>query len=285
VPRIVPKELVAAANTFSFTLSNVGQVLGPIIAGLLLVHHNGFAYAYAADALLFTAALYSAFQLPDLAPKGHSPRPGLRSIAEGLAFIVKRPVLLTSFGMDIAAMVLANPRSLYPAIADARYDGLVGPLYAAIAIGAVLAGAASGWIGRVRRQGVALTAAIVLWGASVALAGLVGSLWLTVALLAVAGAADLVSSVFRQTILQTYAPDQLRGRMQGVFIVVVTGGPRLGDLRAGGVAAATSVSFAWASGGVACIAVAVVIGFCSRSFWRYDAGLPAPAQPADEATC
>ncbi|WP_294014277.1 MFS transporter [Streptomyces sp.] len=282
VPRIVPKELVPAANTFTFTVSNVGQVLGPIIAGVLVGRHNGFAYSYGIDALLFLAALYSAFRLPDLAPVGRTSRPGLRSIGEGLAFIAKRPVLLTSFAMDIVAMVLASPRSLYPAMAQTRYHGLVGPLYAAIAIGAVLAGSASGWIGRVRRQGAALTGAIVLWGAAVALAGLVGSLWLVVALLALAGAADLVSSVFRQTILQTYAPDELRGRMQGVFIVVVNGGPRLGDVRAGGIAAVTTVSFSWVSGGLACIAVAVLLGFFSRSFWRYDTRQPVPVDASGE---
>ena len=113
----------------------------------------------------------------------------------------------------------------------------VGPLYAAIAIGSVLAGLSSGWIGRVRRQGVALTCAIVGWGLCVAVSGLAHQLWLVVVLLAVAGAADLVSAVYRQTILQTYAPDEMRGRMQGVFIAVVAGGPRLGDLRAGATAA------------------------------------------------
>ena len=109
----------------------------------------------------------------------------------------------------------------------------MGWLYAAIAGGAVLAGLSSGWVGRVRRQGVALVVAVIAWGLAVAAAGLAGSLRAMVLLLAVAGAADLVSAVYRQTILQTYAPDEMRGRMQGVFRVVVAGGPRLGDLRAG----------------------------------------------------
>jgi MFS family permease len=271
VPRIVATELVPAANTLTFTLSNVGQVLGPVVAGVLVGLRHGFAYSYAVDAVLFTAALYSAFRLPDLPPDGTATGPGLRSIVEGLAFIVTRPVLLTSFGMDLAAMVLANPRALYPAVAAQRYHGVVGPLYSSIAVGAVLAGVAGGWIGRIHRQGVALTIAIICWGAAVAAAGLVSNLWLAVALLTVAGAADLVSSVFRQTILQTYAPDRLRGRMQGTFIVVVTGGPRIGDLRAGAVAAATTATVAWVSGGVACIVAALLVGTIARQFWNYDA--------------
>jgi MFS family permease len=124
-------------------------------------------------------------------------------------------------------------------VAEDRFGGpsAVGWLFAAISIGAVIGGLSSGWIGRVHRQGVVLTVAIVGWGAAVALAGLGRTLWITVALLAVAGAADLVSAVLRQTVLQVYAPDEMRGRLQGVFVVVVAGGPRLGDLRAGATAA------------------------------------------------
>jgi MFS family permease len=273
IPRIVSEELVPAANTLSFTVGNVGQVVGPLFAGLLVTRSHGFAYAYAVDAVLFTAALYSALRLPAIPPDGSAPRLGLRSVAEGLAFIATRPVLIMSFAVDIAAMVLAMPRALFPAAADARFHGQVGPLYAAIAIGAVLAGLSSGWIGRIRRQGVALVVAIVCWGGAVALSGLAHALWLAVGLLALAGAADLVSAVYRQTILQTYAPDEMRGRMQGVFIAVVAGGPRLGDLRAGATAAATSTTLSWVGGGIACMAVVAVAGVLVRPFWRYDARL------------
>ncbi|HEU4998987.1 MAG TPA: MFS transporter [Lapillicoccus sp.] len=277
VPRIVPLELVPAANTLNFTVGNIGGVVGPLIAGLLLVLPNGFALAYAADALLFTAALYSVLRLPSIPPQGARQRPDLRAVAEGLRFIAVRPVLLMSFAVDIAAMVLAMPRSLVPAVADERFGGQVGPLYAAIAIGAVVAGLSSGWIGRVRRQGRALTLAIVGWGAAVAVSGLVGQLWLVVALLALAGAFDLVSAVYRQTILQTYAPDEMRGRMQGVFIAVVAGGPRLGDVRAGATAAVTSPTFSWVAGGIACMAVVLVAGLLVRSFWRYDTSRDLPS--------
>jgi MFS family permease len=284
IPRIVDVELVPAANTLNFTVSNVGQVVGPLIAGVLVGLNHGFAYAYAIDALLFTAALYSAFRLPDIPPLGGPPdsegvaagggsvgRPNLRVIVDGLRFIWTRPVLVMSFLVDIGAMVLAMPRSLFPAVADSRFHGNVGPLYAAIAIGAVLAGLSSGWIGRVRRQGRMLTFAIVGWGAAVALSGLAHQLWLVVVLLAFAGAADLVSAVYRQTILQTYAPDEMRGRMQGVFTAVVAGGPRLGDVRAGGTAAVSTPEFSWVAGGVACMIVVLIAGYLVRPFWRYDA--------------
>jgi MFS family permease len=254
-----------------------GQVAGPLFAGLLITLDHGFEYAYGLDAILFTAALYSALRLPPLPPDGSSTTLGLRSVVDGLAFIATRPVLVMSFLVDIAAMVLAMPRALFPAVADARFHGTVGPLYAAIAIGALIAGVSSGWIGRVRRQGVALVVAIIGWGAAIALAGLAQQLWLVVVLLAVAGAADLVSAVYRQTILQTYAPDEMRGRMQGVFVAVVAGGPRLGDLRAGAGAAASSTTFSWVGGGIACMLVVGVVGVLVRPFWRYDAA--AVAQP------
>lgn len=279
IPRIVSPELVPSANTLNFTVGNIGSVVGPLLAGVLLQLSSGFSLAYGIDAALFTVALYSALRLPSIPPDGTLARAGLRSVVDGLRFIATRPVLIMSFGVDIVAMVLAMPRSLYPEVADERFGGAVGPLYAAIAVGAVVGGLSSGWIGRGRRQGVALTVAIVGWGLAVALAGLAHALWLAVLLLAVAGAADLVSAVYRQTILQTYAPDEMRGRMQGVFIAVVAGGPRLGDLRAGVSADLGSATISWVGGGLACAVVVAVGGFLVRPFWRYDA--TAPPREAD----
>jgi MFS family permease len=271
IPRIVDEDLVPAANTLNFTVGNVGQVVGPLVAGVLVGLNHGFAYAYGIDAVLFTAALYSALRLPPLPPDKSAGRAlGMRSVVEGLAFILTRPVLLMSFAVDIAAMVLAMPRALFPAVADDRFSGNVGPLYAAIAIGSVVAGLSSGWIGRVRRQGRMLVFAIIGWGTAVALSGIARQLWLVVLLLAVAGAADLVSAVYRQTILQTYAPDEMRGRMQGVFIAVVAGGPRLGDVRAGATAAVSTATISWVGGGIACVLVVLVAGVLVRPFWRYD---------------
>jgi MFS family permease len=283
IPRIVPVELVPAANTVSFTVGNIGQVLGPLIAGVLVTRHDGFGYAYGADAVLFTVALYAALRLPKIPPDGGSPRPGLRSVFDGLSFIAGRPVLLMSFLVDIVAMVFAMPRALFPQLAADRWHGQVGPLYAAIAVGSLLAGVSGGWIGRVRRQGVTLTFAIVLWGLCIAAAGLAHQLWLAVLFLAAAGAADLISSVYRQTILQTYAPDQMRGRMQGVFVVVVTGGPRLGDLRSGATAAVSSASVSWVGGGLLCSVGVLVAALSVRPFWRYDSRPASDAPAAQDA--
>ena len=255
VPRVLPASLVPSANTLSFTASNLGMVAGPLLAGLILARWS-FAAAYARRPghLHHRPVRRPAPAGPP--PAGPATTPGLRSVVDGLAFIATRPVLLLSFAVDIVAMVLAMPRALFPETAAGLGSrGAVGWLYAAIAIGAVLAGLSSGWIGRVGRQGVALVGAVIAWGLAVAAAGLVGSLWLMVLLLAVAGAADLVSAVYRQTILQTYAPDEMRGRMQGVFIVVVAGGPRLGDLRAGATAAAFGVTVSWVGGALAAAAL------------------------------
>lgn len=269
VPALVPPGLVPAANSLTYTASTVGQVLGPLVAGVLLVLPNGFCYAYGADAVLFTAALYATFRLPPLPAADPLGRPGLRSVLDGLRFLAGRRVLLMSFLVDIFAMVLAMPTALFPEAAETKWHGGVGLLYASIAIGSVLAGVSSGWIGRVRRQGVALTVAVAVWASAVALAGLAPSLWLAVALLVIAGAADLVSAVYRQTILQTAVPDRMRGRLQGVYTVVVTGGPRLGDLRAGIMASALPLAVAWSGTALVCVVIVVGGAVSVRSFWRY----------------
>ena len=278
VPRLLPLELVPAGNTLNFTMSNLGAVLGPLIAGVVLVH-AGYAWAYGIDAALFTAGLYAALRLPPMRPLGRTVRPGLRSVLAGLQFIGTRPILLMSFVVDIVAMVLAMPRALFPEVAAERFGGAGGAawLFAAISIGSVIGGVASGWIGKVSRQGLALLIAVAVWGASVAASGLADALWLVVALLAVAGAADLVSGVYRQTILQTFAPDEMRGRLQGVFIVVVAGGPRLGDLRAGASAEAFGATAAWVGGGIACVVVVTVLGILSPSLRHYRRPEVAPA--------
>ncbi|MFB9316364.1 MFS transporter [Cryptosporangium minutisporangium] len=271
IPRLVPREQVASANTLNFTASNFGTVIGPLLAGLLLARWS-YAVAYAVDAVLFTVALYAAVRLPHLAPTGERVSPGLRAVGQGLAFIILKPVLLMSFAVDIIAMVFAMPRALFPQVANEWYGGpgAVGWLYAAIAIGSVLAGLSSGWIGRVRRQGLALTLAVIGWGTAVAAAGLARQLWLVVVLLALAGAADLVSAVYRQTILQVYAPDEMRGRMQGVFMVVVAGGPRLGDLRAGATESWFGPTVSWVGGGLLCVVLVVLLTLAVPKLIKYD---------------
>jgi MFS family permease len=278
IPRIVDADEVAQANTLGYTASTAASVLGPLVAGVIVSGHS-VAWAYAVDALSFTVALWATLRLPALPPEhsgdGERRRGGLADVLFGLRYLAGTPVLLLSFAVDIAAMVLAMPRALFPAAADGRFAGApnaVGWLFAAIALGSVLAGLTSGWIARVRRQGVALVLAVVAWGLAVAAAGWAHSLWLAVVFLAVGGAADLVSAVYRQTILQTYAPDELRGRMQGVFTAVVAGGPRLGDLRAGAMAAPAlglGVTGSWVIGGFAASAVALVLAVVFPALLRY----------------
>ncbi|MBG0820616.1 MFS transporter [Planomonospora sp. ID91781] len=274
IPRLLPAEQVPAANTLNFLVSSIGAVIGPLLAGVALAR-GGVAVAYLADAVLFGASLYAALRLPRLAPLGEVTRPGLRSVVDGLRYIAGNRVVLMSFVVDVIAMAFALPRALFPEIAAERFGGsqiAFGWLSAGMAIGSVAGGLLSGWVGRVRRQGVALTFTIAVWGASVAASGLAGELWLMVALLAVGGAADMVSAVWRQTILQTHAPDEMRGRMQGVFTVVVAGGPRLGDLRAGATATWFGATGAWVGGGLACAAAVLAAGLAVPAFRNYRAG-------------
>ncbi|MET7304034.1 MFS transporter [Embleya sp. NPDC005575] len=271
IPRIVPHEMIPAANTLSFTVSNIGQILGPLVAGVLLAFPHGFAYAYGADALLFTVSLYSTLRLPPIKPTGAAAGTGVLAVLEGLRFIGDSPVLLMSFAVDIAAMVLAMPNALFPEAAATRFHGGIGLLYSAVAVGSLLAGLCSGWIAGVRRQGVALTLAVVGWATAITLAGFTHTLWLAVVFLMLAGAADLVSAVYRQTILQTRAPDEMQGRIQGVFTVVVAGGPRLGDLRAGAMATTTTLGIAWSGSAMLCVVLVLVGGLAVRPFRRYDA--------------
>ncbi|WP_243718590.1 MFS transporter [Actinomadura sp. 7K534] len=283
IPRLIDRPLVPAANTLAFTASQFGMLAGPLFAGLMLARWN-YAAAYALDAVLFSLALYAALRLPSIPPLGDvTGSPGLRSVIDGLRYLATQPVLLMSFVVDIIAMAIAMPRALFPEVADTRFggEGAVGWLFASIAIGAFLGGLMSGWIGRVHRQGVALVASIVVWGLAVAAAGLSGRLWLVVVLLAVGGAADLVSAVFRQSMLQMYAPDEMRGRLQGVFTVVVAGGPRLGDVRAGATASVAGATASWVGGGIACAVLVVIAALVVPALLRYDTrtAQPAPLNP------
>ena len=287
IPRIVPLELVPAANTLGYTTTTAGGVLGPLAAGLIFATYStgaGVIVAYAVDVALFTITFWATYRLPPIPPEIHSdgeerPTAALRGIVDGLRFLVTKPVLLLSFAVDIVAMVFAMPRALFPEVAQDRFGGgaAVGWLFSAIALGSVVGGLTSGWIGRVQRQGIALVVAVVGWGVAVGFAGLAPSLWLMVLLLAVGGAADLVSAVYRQSILQTYAPDRLRGRLQGVFTVVVAGGPRLGDLRAGATADFTGATASWAGGGFLAAGMAVVLAAVFPALVRYRPPVGEPA--------
>jgi hypothetical protein len=272
IPRLISPELLPAANALQQVTFSVGFALGPIIGGLLIAG-PGMPWAFAADTLTFAAALYSVFRLPSIPPTGKAgARAGLASVREGLAFLRTRKEVLMTFLVDLNAMIFGMPRALFPAIAGDFYGGgagTVGLLAAAPAFGALLAAIMSGGVGRVRRQGLAVLVAATVWGIAITLFGFTRALAVGLALLAVAGAADVVSAVFRATILQTATPDVMRGRLQGVFLVVVAGGPRLGDVESGAVASLTSERVSVISGGLLCVLGVFVLAALYPGFARY----------------
>jgi predicted MFS family arabinose efflux permease len=186
--------------------------------------------------------------------------------------------------LDIDAMVFGMPRALFPALGIGFFHGgarAVGFLFAAPGAGALVGALMTGWVGGIRRQGRAVIVAIVVWGVAITVFGLVDVLWVALVLLAVAGWADVVSAVFRNTILQTAVPDQLRGRLSAVQIAVVQGGPRLGDLEAGAVGEAFGTSFSVVSGGVACVVGALLLAAALPGFRAQQAGEPVPVHQAE----
>jgi MFS family permease len=278
VPRLLDKELLPAAGALNMASFNLGFTFGPML-GALVIKWQGFGAAYAIDVLTFSAAYYALVRMPKMPPLENSPRAGLRSVADGLRFLRGAPNLRMTFVLDLCAMVLAQPRALFPALAYKVYGGgagVVGLLQSAPAAGAVVAFLFSGWISRVRLQGLAIVVAILVYGTVVGSVGLTTVLWAGVVFLAMSGMADMVSAAYRSTILQVAAPDQLRGRIQGVFIVVVAGGPRAGDFLAGSVASAVGERLALVLGGLACITGVLLACLAQRSFLRYDAEHPAP---------
>lgn len=284
IPRLLPAELLPAANAFTMASMNLGFSVGPLVGGFVIAWH-GVQTAYIIDAVTFTAALYALFRLPPIPPQDATGKiPGLRSVAEGLRFLRKAPNLRMSFILDLCAMILAQPRALFPALALTVYAGsasTLGLLQAAPAIGSLLAFAVSGWVSNVHRQGLAIAVAVAAYGLSVSLAGfaavgLPGMLWLALSFLALSGSADMISAAYRTTVMQSSAPDAMRGRIQGVFTVVVAGGPRLGDFLAGTVAELTSEGHAMIIGGCACIAGVGLSLLAQRRFLSYDSRSPTP---------
>jgi MFS family permease len=282
VPRLIDRELLPAANALNMASFNLGFTTGPLL-GALAISAAGYQLAYGIDAVTFLAALYSLFRLPPIPPQpleGQDPtRPGLRSVIEGFRFLAKAPNLRMTFIVDMCAMVLAQPRALFPAVAGSFFGGgvrTVGLLQASPAIGSLLAFAFSGWVSKVRRQGKAIVVAVLVYGAAVAAFGFARSLWLGVLFLAVSGGADMISAAYRSTMLQVAAPDNLRGRLQGVFTVVVAGGPRMGDFVMGSTAALFTPALALGAGGLACMVGVLVASGSQRGFLAYDSDHPVP---------
>jgi MFS family permease len=292
VPRLLPVGLLPAANALSGLSAGAAFTVGPLLAGPLIILW-GYGVAYSVQVVLLAVALLTLVALPPLPPTGDVRRAGLASVVEGLRYLRTRPNLRMTFFVDLAAMILAMPRVLFPALGAVVIGGgptTVGILVAAIAIGQALAGLLSGPLGRVRRQGFAVLVAVVCWGLAITGFGVTVALspgplagggahwvlWVAVGWLVAAGAADAVSAVFRHTILQAATPDHLRGRLQGVFIVVVAGGPYAGDLLLGAAAQVSSETVTAIAGGLACVALVVALGLLQPRFGRYDASRPTP---------
>jgi predicted MFS family arabinose efflux permease len=275
VPNLVAPERLRAALALSFGLYQLTLVIGPGLGGVL-IGALGVGAAYTADAASCLAMVAAVLAMAPQPPQtAHAERaPVLPSIAEGLRYVRGNQALVGSFAIDLVAMTFGMPRALFAVLAVSVYGAGAegtGLLYAAVSAGATVAALTTGWIEGARRLGVIVIWAVVVWGAAIAGAGLVSSLWPAAALLAVAGAADSVSAVCRSSINQMVTPDAMRGRMSSVFSLVVTSGPRLGDVEAGTVAGLAGPRFSVTSGGLACIAGVAVVVAAFPALARFDA--------------
>ena len=275
IPRLVPATLLPAANALNSTVFQTGSIIGPLIAGAM-IPVIGLSTLYLIDSIALTVTIWAVWKLPPLPPLNGAPRrAGLRHVLEGFGYLATRRILLVSFLADIIAMVFGMPRALFPQMAQETFGDppgggfALGVLYAAIPAGAVLGGLFSGMFSRIRRHGVMVVAAVCTWGIAIVGFGLSPWLWLAALFLGIAGVADLVSMVFRGTIMQTAATDEMRGRMQGVFTVVVAGGPRIADLLHGTAGAAAGTALA-VSGGGGLVVIAMLVAVAAFPvFWRY----------------
>ncbi|GGK58455.1 MFS transporter [Nocardia camponoti] len=295
IARLIPPEQIAAASSLAMTVQNVGMIAGPVLAGML-IPVIGLPMLYLIDSIALLATLWAVWRLPALPPTGEKRGAGLRSVIDGFRYLTGQRVLLASFVVDIIAMVFGMPRALFPQIAHDTFGDpagggfALGLLFAAISAGAVLGGVFSGWVPRIRRQGLAVIVCIVLWGLAMVGFGLaVGFaghvfglgvwLWIAVGFLAFGGAVDMVSSAFRTSMLLTVSTDEMRGRLQGVFIVVVAGGPRVGDVAHGFAAASLGTAVAAAGGGVLVVIGVVIAALAFPAFVRYRMTTRAQSEP------
>jgi MFS family permease len=283
LPKLLTGELLPAANSLNMTVMQAGAIAGPLVGGVL-IPILGFSWLYLVDSITLFATLGAVLALPRLPIEGVAITPGLRSVIDGLSYLTGHPVLLMSFVVDIIAMLFGMPRALFPEMAHTSFGGpgegglAFAVLFAAIPAGAVIGGIFSGWVSRVERQGVAVLCCILVWGFAIIGFGLAtgladGSpgafLWIAVGMLVLGGAADMASAAFRTSMLQTAAKDEVRGRLQGVFIVVVAGGPRVADVAHGASAAMIGTAATAAGGGVLVVIGTVVAALAVPAFVRY----------------
>lgn len=277
IPRLVGRDLLPAAVALNQVMWQTTSIVGPAIGGIVVVK-LGLPWAYGIDVVTYGATLVAALLMRPMPPtrdEGEEPATGWDAIKAGFRYLRGRRVLQSTFYIDLVAMVFGMPRALFVILAVTQFHRpeAYGLLFAAPAVGALVGALTAGWVGGVRHQGRAVIWAVATWGAGIVAFGVVGSnLWLGLFFLAVAGAADVVSAVFRSTILQLSVPDSLRGRLSGIHILVVTGGPRLGDFEAGLVAQAFTPAVSVVSGGLLCIAGAALLALLVPEFRRYHAG-------------
>jgi MFS family permease len=271
VPRLVTKEELPAASALDGFYGTLGSIAGPALAGVIIAA-AGVSTAYAIDAATYGVSLVALWLMRAMPPTPDAPPVSLRSIAEGIRYARSRQELLGTYGVDIIAMFFGMPMALFPAIAKQFGGaGVLGLLYAAPAVGSLLATATSGWVKRVHRHGLAVILAAATWGAGIIVFGFAPTLPVALAALVLAGGADMVSGIFRSTIWNQTIPDRLRGRLAGIEQVSYTSGPLLGNLEAGLVASVTSVRFSVVSGGVLCVVGVAIAAALLPVFRRYDA--------------
>jgi MFS family permease len=290
VPNLVPREQLPSALALNQVLFNTSMIVGPAVAGLILgafdQARTGLAVAYGADVASFSVAIVFVLLMRPIPPKRDRDEARATSawseIKAGFTYLRGQRTLISTFLVDLDAMIFGMPRALFPVLALTVFN--VGPqglglMYAAPAAGALIGALTAGWVVRVKHQGRAVVWAVALWGAAIALFGLSQNFFgLALFFLAFAGAADVISAVFRGSILQLSVPDALRGRMSAIHIMVVTGGPRLGDFEAGLVAALVSPLFSVVSGGLACIAGVLGLAKLYPELWRYHATTVLPEE-------
>jgi MFS family permease len=272
-PRLIGTELIPAAQALNQVVWNAAALFGPAFAGVVITG-LGLQWAYAIDLSSIFFMFFVALSIRPMPPVGREENAtGWRAILEGFSYVKQSRLLQSTFAIDLVAMIFGMPRALFTFLAVDQFhrsEEIVGLLFSAPAVGALLGAVASGWTRRIVHQGRAVAIAVAVWGAAIAAFGLVGDhLWLALAMLAVAGWADVISAIFRSTILQVSVPDRLRGRLSGIHILVVTGGPRLGDLEAGLVARYVSTWFSVVSGGIACIVGAGLVAAAYPELRRY----------------
>jgi MFS family permease len=270
LPMLLSAELRPAAYALQSTYGSFGMMAGPAVGGLL-ISGFGLAVAYSVDVVTFVLALAAFAGLSPAPPVAGAARASRHSVLEGLRFLRGHSVIMSVFGVDLLAMVFGMPRALFPALAERLGGGptIYGLLLSSVAAGAFVASMTSGWTSRVRRQGRAVLVAVGVWGVAISVAGLTLEPALVLAMLAVAGGADMISGVYRSAIAAEVTPDELRGRVSGVEIAVYAGGPALGDVEAGVVGGLVGVPFAIVSGGVACVVGAGVFAVLVPSFARF----------------